>query len=103
MMYKLIFSPQFTRDINDAFEYISNTLSSPNAAKKLMSEIDRSISNTASEPYLYPLCPEPLNMLGLRKIAVKNYIAVYTVDETKKEAQFLRLFYGRRNYTDFFN
>lgn len=103
MMYKLIFSPQFTRDINDAFEYISNTLSSPNAAKKLMSEIDRSISNTASEPYLYPLCSEPLNMLGLRKIAVKNYIAVYTVDETKKEAQFLRLFYGRRNYTDFFN
>lgn len=102
MTYKLIFAPQFSRDLDDAFQYISNTLSSPKAAQNLMAKIDKSISNTANEPYLYPLCPDPLNILGLRKISVKNYIIIYTIDEAKKEAQFLRLFYGRRNYLDFF-
>lgn len=102
MMYNIIFAPQFKRDLDETFEYISNSLASPQAAKKLMSEIDSSIVRTTDEPYLYPLCPEPLNTLGLRKIVIKNYIAVYYVDENKKSVNFLRLFYGRQNYLSFF-
>lgn len=102
MTYNIIFAPQFRRDIDETFEYISNALTSPQAAKKLMSEIDRSIVRTGDEPYLYPLCPEPLNVLGLRKIVIKNYIAVYFIDEKEKTVNFLRLFYGRQNYLSFF-
>lgn len=102
MMYNIIFAPQFKRDLDETFEYISNSLTSPQAAKKLMTKIDSCIVRTADEPFLYPLCPEPLNTLGLRKIVIKNYIAVYYVDENKKSVNFLRLFYGRRNYLAFF-
>lgn len=102
MMYNIIFAPQFKRDLEETFEYISNSLASPQAAKRLMSEFDSSIVRTADEPYLYPLCPEPLNTLGLRKIVIKNYIAVYYVNENTKSVNFLRLFYGRQNYLVFF-
>lgn len=102
MMYNIIFAPQFKRDLEETFEYISNSLASPQAAKRLMSEIDSSIVRTADEPYLYPFCPEPLNTLGLRKIVIKNYIAVYYVNENTKSVNFLRLFYGRQNYLAFF-
>lgn len=102
MKYKLIFSPQFENDLDKAFEYICNNLSSPSAAKKLMSEIDKSVSFAADNPYMYPLCPERLSHLGLRKIVVKNYIAIYFVNEENKSVNFLNLFYGRRNYIEFF-
>ncbi len=100
MKYDLIFSPRFESELNNAFEYISHTLYAPAAAKKLMSEIDRSINFAASDPYMYPLCPEPLSLFGFRKITVKNYIAVYSVNEEKKTVNFLGFFFGKRNYTD---
>lgn len=100
MTYKIIFSPRFTASLDNAFGYISNDLSSPIAAENLMSEIDKRISYTAENPYMYPLCPEPLSRLGYRKITVKNYIAVYLIKEEEKAVHFLDFIYGRQNYID---
>lgn len=102
MIYKMIFAPQFEKDIDRTFKYISCNLSSPQAAKKLMANIDKSITLAAENPYMYPLCPERLSILGLRKIVIDNYIAVYTVNENYKSVQFLNLFFGGQNYVDFF-
>ncbi|MCM1523783.1 MAG: type II toxin-antitoxin system RelE/ParE family toxin [Ruminococcus sp.] len=103
MKYKVIFSPQFEYDLDRAFNYISRSLFSPKAADTLMSEIDKSIMLASENPYMYPLCPEPLSLMGLRKIIVKNYIAVYNINEPDKTVNFLNLFYGGQNYTRFFS
>lgn len=102
-MYKLIFAPEFVRDLDSAFEHISCTLTAPEAAKNLMREIDDSIMNLREMPYMYPVCDEPLDVLEYRKLAVKNYIIIYSVDEEKKNVNLLRSFYGRRDYLNFFS
>lgn len=102
MNYKLIFAPSFENDIDKTFEYISKNLNAPQAAKKLMADIDRKFSFAAENPYMYPLCFGQLSLLGYRKIVIKNYVAVYFIDENEKTVNFLNLFYGRQNYADFF-
>ena len=42
-MYKLIFAPEFVKDLDNTYEYISHVLSAEKAAKELMKEIDDSI------------------------------------------------------------
>lgn len=44
-MYKLIFAPEFVKDLDSAFEYISHVLCADKVAKGLMKEIDESIMN----------------------------------------------------------
>ncbi len=62
-----------------------------------MSNIDKKIMSL-KDTYMYPLCSEPLGLLHYRKIAVKNYILLYSVDDTNNEVHMLRCFYGKRNY-----
>ena len=75
-MYKLVFAPEFARDLDSTFKNM---------------------------PYMYPECNEPLKSLGYRKIVVKNYILIYEVDDEKKNINLLRIFYGRSDYMRFFN
>lgn len=100
--YDLIFSPEFIKDLNDAFDYISLTLSNEQAARKLMKEIDDAIMNLKTMPEMYLLSPAPLDILGYRKIIVKNYIIIYSVDKKGGNVDLLRCFYGKRNYLSFF-
>jgi len=102
-MYKLIFAPEFVKDLDNTYEYISHVLSAEKAAKELMKEIDDSIISLKNTPYMYPKCSEPLKSLGYRKIIVKNYILIYEVDDAKKNVNLLRIFYGRSDYMRFFN
>lgn len=102
MNYKLIFAPAFENDIDRTFEYISKNLNAPKAAKRLMADINRSISFAEGNPYMYPLCSGHLSLLGFRKIVIKNYVVIYFIDEDEKTVNFLNLFYGRQNYVEFF-
>ena len=101
-MYKLIFAPEFSKDLDNTFEYISNILKANNASKDLMKEIDDSIMNLKNMPYMYPECNEPLKSLGYRIIIVKNYIMIYEVNEKKNNVNLLRLFYAKSDYVRFF-
>lgn len=100
--YKLIFSPEFTKDLDNTFAYISQMLVAPKAAKKLMKEIDESIMNLKAFPEMYQLCREPLDELGYRKIIVKNYVLIYSVDKIAGAVNLLRCFYGKSDYMKFF-
>lgn len=101
-MYRLVFAPEFVRDLDSTFEYIFHALYAEKAAKELMKEIDDSIMSLKDMPYMYPECGEPLKSLGYRKIIVGNYVLIYEVDNEKKNVNLLRLFYGRSDYMNFF-
>lgn len=101
--YKLIFTPAFVSDLNTVFDYISTALSNEQAAKKLMKKIDDSIMHLKTSPEMYPLAPEPLDVLGYRKIILKNYIIIYATDKKASKVNLLRCFYGKQNYFRFFD
>lgn len=96
--YRLVLSPQFFQELDEVFSYISKNLDAPKAAAALMKQIQDSIQLTQGNPNLYPLCPEPLGSLGMRKIVVNNYIIIYTPDEKKRAVLVLRIFYGAQDY-----
>ena len=100
--YKLIFAPEFVKDLDEKFSYISQTLQAENAAKSLMKKIDDSIMNLKTYPEMYPTCNEPLDALGYRKIIVKNYVIIYSVDHSAKSVNLLRCFYGKQDYMKYF-
>ncbi len=102
MMFKLIFAPEFSKDLDEIFEYISQALSAPISAKNQMQRIDHAITNLKSMPYMYPICDEPLGELNYRKIIVDNYVMIYSVDEKNQHVNLLRAFYGKRQYHIFF-
>lgn len=102
MKYRLIFAPEFTRDLDEIFEYISCTLSAPLAAENQMAKIDKAITALKTMPYMYPICDELLGELNYRKIAVNNYVIIYSVDENNRCANLLRAFYGKSEYYKFF-
>jgi len=101
-MNKLIFAPAFQEDLQEAFDYIEQHLTAPHAAHTLMREIDRAIMLLKEQPLLYPLCPEPLDVLGYRKIIVRQYILIYYADTAHQTVYLLRCFHGKQNYLDYF-
>lgn len=100
--YKLIFAPEFVKDLDETFSYISQMLTAQDAAVRLMKKIDDSIMKLKTFPEMYPLCDEPLDALGYRKIIVNNYVMIYFVDYEKKNVNMLRCFYGKRDYLKYF-
>ena len=101
-MYNLVFAPAFAADLDEMFAYITSNLSAPKAAMDLLGEIDRSILLLKETPLMYPLCPEPLDIMNYRIMTVKNYIIIYNVDEAVKCVDLLRCFFGKSNYLRFF-
>ena len=71
-MYRLIFAPEFVKDLDNTFEYISHVLCADKAAKELMKEIDDSIMSLKNMPYMYPNAASLLNHLDIEKLLLKT-------------------------------
>ena len=90
MRYNLKFSKEAENDLDGLFEYISLTLSAPQAAKKLLAEIEWQIRNLTDHPFMCPLCLEsPMHELGYRKLIIKNHIVIYGVSEPGKHCAYI--------------
>ncbi len=91
--------PEAERDLDGIFNYISNELKNPKAAIKLIDEIVETLINLEDMPKRCPLSGIPeLQNDGYRKCIVKNYVALYTVDEASKIVKIAKVFYGMRDY-----
>ncbi|MCM1577175.1 MAG: type II toxin-antitoxin system RelE/ParE family toxin [Ruminococcus sp.] len=101
--YKKIFSPEFNDALDRISDYIGYNLYSPKAAANLACEIDKRIVLASENPYMYPVCHELPQPGDTRKIAVKNFIILYSVNEEEKAVVFLNLFHGKQDYIAYFN
>lgn len=101
--FKLKVTSGFMKDFDNAYKYISITFSNEQAALNLMKEIDDSLVKLKDYPEMYSLCDKPLDSFGYRKMTVKNYIIIYSVDKENGIIYLLRLFYGRQDYLAFRN
>jgi addiction module RelE/StbE family toxin len=97
--YRLKFTPQAERDLDDIFNYITCELKNLPAAIKLIDEIRDALVGLEGMPKSCPLSDiNELRKDGYRKCVVKNYVALYTVNESLKNVTVVKVFYGMRDY-----
>ncbi len=100
MRYEVKLTPQAIEQIGETVEYISKVLLAPETARKWADTLQSEISKLDSMPLRYPLTEEePWHTKGIRKMAVKNFLVYYLVDEEKKAVWVTAVIYGRRDQT----
>lgn len=103
MKYKLIISNKAKTDFINIFDYMIAEFHAPQTAKNLISEINRKTDNLKTQPFMCPVSTDsPLHELGFRKLCVKNYVVIYSVNENDNTVNILRVFYGGQDYKRFF-
>ena len=95
--YTLRFLPLFSQDLNEAVDYIAIVLQNPDAAMKLIDDVEAAIDRRLQAPEAY----EPFHTRRQRehpyyRIGVGNYIVFYVVIGDVMEVR--RLLYSGRDW-----
>ena len=101
MAYKLIVTQSAEDDLAAIIEYIVKQLCNPDAAVKLLDEIDKRYDVLEENPYIYARCVHPLLEAGeYRKIVIGSYLLVFRVDEGNHTVFVNRIFNELQDYFD---
>lgn len=95
--YQLRILPLFEHDLNQIVDYITQTLSSPEAAIRLVDEVQLAITERVNHPTIF----EPFRSTRQRKypyyvIRVRNYSIFYVIIDQVMEVR--RILYNKRNF-----
>lgn len=88
------------QDLSDIVTYFIDKLCNPKAADSLLEKFLKEKENIADNPYMYPLSNDlVLQVEGFHRFLFKkNYIALYLINDDKKEVSIMRIFYAKRDY-----
>ena len=94
--YKVLYLPTAANDLREIFEYIQEE--NPKAALRLLDEIDSSISNLETFPFM-GVIPKDIRLqrLNYRMLIVDIYLVFYVVFDNIVEIR--RVLYGKRKYS----
>ena len=94
--YEIVYLPTARQDIFDLMLYIANKLHAPDAALRIVDEMDTSIGRLSEFPYAFPVC-RLVRPLGTeyRMLPVENYNVFYTVLEQEKRVEIHRILYAK--------
>ena len=102
-LYKIMFTNDAISEMKNIFDYIFGELYAPNVAKDLMLSIDKSIDNLKYMPKTHRVIKKYDELdLEYRRIVVKQYCIIYTIDETDKKVYIIHLYHSKRNYFNLF-
>ena len=98
--YKLEYTDDFKNDMSRTLAYISNTLGNPQAADRLLSEVETAILKRLQMPLAF----EPVQSMRNRnvvfyRIYVGNYVVYYVVEDDTMTVT--HLIYGARDIDRF--
>lgn len=98
--YKVRYTQSSENDLDGIFRYIARVLCEPAIAANLLDEIDREIGKLETMPERYPLIGVPeLRDSGYRKMLLhKDYLVIYTIDETEHIVYIERVISARRDW-----
>lgn len=100
--YKIIITPTAYKEMKKIYDYIIEDLYAENAAKKLMQKVEDEINKLRYIPRAHIKIQKYDELKrSYRRIVIKNYILLYTVDEDNKVVFVSHMYYGRRNYIDY--
>lgn len=99
--YKVIVTPTAYKEMNKIYDYISDNLYAKNAAKSLMNKIEKEVQRLKYAPKLYP----EINKIDelkrtYRRIVIKNYVVLYTIDDNNCNVYISHIYYSGRNYME---
>lgn len=97
--YIVEFTEECTKEIKKIYEYIKYNFYLENTASSIMIEIEEKVNNLKRYPKMYNEVDKYKDMYRkYRKIVVKNYILLYTIDENNKKIYISHMYYGGSNY-----
>ena len=97
--YDVQYAEPAENDLADILRYIAVTLSEPLIAQRMLTIIEKAIDSLSTMPYKCPLVDdEHLADLGYRKLHIKNYIALFTIDKGARIVSVERILYARRDW-----
>ena len=102
MAYNVRIMEKAEEDLSEIVTYLSDMLCNPKAADSLLEEFLEVKTNLEDNPYMYPLSNDlVLQIEGYHRFLFKkNYIALYLINDDKKEVSIMRIFYAKRDYNN---
>ena len=99
MDYKVVVTEAAHQDLDEAVNYLSNTLKNPCAAVKLLDRTQACYEQLRQFPFLFEACREPrLCEIGYRRAVIDSYILIYHPVKREHTVYIMRFFYGGREY-----
>ena len=97
-LYSYVLTEIAEADIDEAFDYIANELSNPEAASSFAEELLETLENICKTPKAgRPVHNPYLKRDDIRRVLVKNYIAYYLIDSDASRIVVLRVVYSKRD------
>ena len=97
--YKVIFTNDAIDDMDNIFNYISEKLYTPISAKKLMKEVNNAIDDLKYTANSYRVIKKQPDLeMEYRRIIIKKYVIIYTIDEKTNKVYIVHMYYGGSNY-----
>lgn len=96
--YKVLLYPKAYRDLEDIYSYISNEILEPSIAKKQIDRIWNGLESLTTFPYAHQdrLVGRFANK-AYKQLLIDNYLAIYRIDEDKKEVFIITIQYVKRD------
>ncbi len=97
---RIRYSPSFDTDLDETLCYIASVLQNPDAAERLLQDVENSIEERSRNPEIYAVYGWSLNdSVPYYRIVVGNFIVLYVVltENSEKIMEVRRILYGRRN------
>ncbi len=96
--YEIILTDIAKEELEEIYAYIKERLLEKNTAKKLMTKIEEGMLILEKNPYsCRKVHIKPHNDV-YRRLVIDNYIALYEVNEEKKQVIIYKVLYGKRDY-----
>lgn len=95
--YQVEITKYAQRQIRDIARYVKIELKNPDAAKKLLFDLKKSILSLANMPHRIPLTDEETwRVEEIHKMPVKNYLVYFWIDEIKNIVYITAVVYSKR-------
>ncbi len=97
--YRVFLSDTAFRDINDTVSYIANELLEPHTAKQLLERLLDAINALVDSPYRHKVieCVD-LVLVPIHMCQTGNYLIFYTINDSDRCVDIIRVLYGRRDW-----
>ena len=103
MGYNIKLTEEFLTEIENICNYISVDLNANDAANRLRDKVIHNILLLENSPRMFAKIKiEKIDKVKrkYRKIVIKNYVILYTIDEENKIVYVAHIYYSGRNYID---
>ena len=97
--YNIQYSTSFNKGLVEAMDYLSNILNNPNAAGKLIKELEEKVKILTVFPRIFSL--QIHNDDLVYKFKIQNYLVFYYIQEDT--ITICNIFYSKRNLSDLLN